>query len=231
MYPAQRSEDEKQISVYYAPFDNFNASARVIFVGITPGASQMSRAWVAAKQASRMGTEVSTAISEVKRVSSFNDKRGQMRPNLYKQIEHWRIHKFLGLPSGRSLFEEGWPLVHATSLVAFPTFKAGANYVGSPSPLQHPFLFQVIREQLLQEFKKLESAIIFPLGPKVASVIQALQQQGLITQRIAYGLLHPSGNNTYRINYLTGPRNSGPPHATSVKEYDSGRSTFLAAYG
>ena len=66
---------------------------------------------MAAKTASREGKDITAAISEVKRLSSFNDKRNQMRPNLYALLEHWGIDRWLGLASGAALFEDGWDLV------------------------------------------------------------------------------------------------------------------------
>ena len=45
MYPASAPEDETGLAVYYAPFDSVNLKAKVVLIGITPGESQMQRAW------------------------------------------------------------------------------------------------------------------------------------------------------------------------------------------
>jgi hypothetical protein len=39
LYPTGSNLDESGIAVYYAPLEAVNANARVILVGITPGAS------------------------------------------------------------------------------------------------------------------------------------------------------------------------------------------------
>ncbi|HLF96648.1 MAG TPA: hypothetical protein VI457_05850 [Methylococcaceae bacterium] len=44
--------------------------------------------------------------------------------------------------------------------------------------------------------------------------------------RVIGGMLHPSGNCTYRINYLIGDRSAPVPHATNPVPYDQGRRAF-----
>lgn len=231
MYPQNGIADSYGISVYYAPFEHINTSARIVLVGITPGESQMRRAWYAARHAISTGQEIAKAMSEVKRVSSFNDERGLMRRNLYRQIEHWGIHSWLGLNAAESLFDEGWSQVQTTSLIRFPVFLHGDNYRGqSPSPLKHDFLRSVINEYLINELRAIPKAVVFPLGPKVESVIRKLEASKLISNPVQYGMLHPSGENTYRFDYLCGKRLGPPPHRTNPQGYDKGRKEFYNKY-
>lgn len=44
--------------------------------------------------------------------------------------------------------------------------------------------------------------------------------------RVIGVMLHPSGNCTYRINYLIGDRSAPIPHATNPVLYDKGRRAF-----
>lgn len=53
-----------------------------------------------------------------------------------------------------------------------------------------------------------------------------IQQRVLNSERVVGGMLHPSGNCTYRINYLTGERSAPVPHATNPVPYDNGRRAF-----
>lgn len=231
MYPRDELEDGRGISVYYAPFDHLAPSARIVLLGITPGGTQMRRAWRAARRAMERGEDIPTAICEVKRVSSFNDESGQMRRNLYRQLEHWSIHSWLGLPSGESLFNEGWSLVQTTSLIQFPTFLRGGNYRGqSPAPLKHEFLRSIVKTRLISELSAIPNAIVFPLGPKVESVVSELRQDKLIANPIQYGMFHPSGENTYRFDYLCGSRSGPPPYRTDPRGYDAGRAEFRGKY-
>jgi hypothetical protein len=230
IYPNDGKTDSHGISVYYAPFDHVNESARIVLVGITPGASQMRRAWAAARRAMETGNDIAEAISEVKRASSFNDASGQMRRNLYRQIEHCGVHSWLGLPSGESLFNEGWSQVQTTSLIQFPTFRNGGNYKGqSPAPLKHTTLQSIVHTCLVEELRRIPTAVVFPLGPKVEAVIRELSTR-LISNPIHYGMLHPSGENTYRFDYLCGARAGPPPHRTDPQPYDEGRRRFREKY-
>ena len=50
--------------------------------------------------------------------------------------------------------------------------------------------------------------------------------QVVARERVVSGMLHPSGNCTYRINYLVGDRQGKVPHATNPVPYDVGRRAF-----
>lgn len=187
----------------------------------------MQRAWSAAKSAMRQGEDIGTATSAVKRLSSFNDKKNQMRPNLYAQLEDWGVHRWLGLDSGADLFAGGWNLIHTTSLIQFPTFLRGKNYEGKrPAVLDHEFLRTVIYERLVPELQSIANALLLPLGGTAELVIRKLLASGHLKNPCVYGMLHPSGNNTYRRKYLCGDRKEPIPHATNVDSYDAGRHEF-----
>lgn len=68
------------ISVYYAPFDDVNKKAKVVLLGITHGLAQMLRACRASAEA--LETE---------------DDKNQMRPNIFRQFDHWGVTEWLGL--------------------------------------------------------------------------------------------------------------------------------------
>ena len=53
-----------------------------------------------------------------------------------------------------------------------------------------------------------------------------IQERVLNPDRVIGGMLHPSGNCTYRINYLIGDRSAPVPHATNPVPYDQGRRAF-----
>lgn len=231
LYPKHAFKDEKEISVYFAPLEWVNSNAKIVFVGITPGESQMRAAWRETRQALRCGVPVEQAMSEVKRLCAFNDERNQMRPNLYAQIEHWGIHSFLGYRSGESLFHEGWGDVQTSSVLPYPTFLNDENYNGKSPPLmEHQELKYFVLNKFVPIINAIPDAILFPLGPAVEAVVRYLYSRKLISNPCAYGMLHPSGNNNYRIKYLCGSRTDPLPHATSSKAYDAGRAAFQSQY-
>lgn len=227
IYPAQGSADGRGISVMYAPFEHLDPRAKVLLIGITPGASQMRRAWLALSQARSTGAPIEQALSEVKRVSAFNDDRNQMRPNLYRELEHWGVPEYLGYPTGPSLFDRGWGDLQATSLIPYPTFVNGKNYNGkSPRPLAHDFLRSLVMERFVPLVRSVPQALLLPLGAAVESVVRDLYREEVISNPCVFGMLHPSGENIYRLNYLCGTRSGPAPSKTSYQPYDEGRSRF-----
>lgn len=65
------------------------------------------------------------------------------------------------------------------------------------------------------------------LGPQVQKVLDRLIQERVLNpDRVIGGMLHPSGNCTYRINYLIGDRSAPVPHATNPVPYNQGRRAF-----
>lgn len=79
----------------------------------------------------------------------------------------------------------------------------------------------------MAEVEELRDAIFIGLGPQVHKVLDRLIQERVLNpDRVVGGILHPSGNCTYRINYLIGDRRAPVPHATNPEPYDQGRQTF-----
>ncbi len=227
LYPSAKSEDEKGISIFYAPFEHINKNAKIALIGITPGKSQMVRACRAAKQAALNGTSVEQAVSDVKKHASFNDKTGRMRENLYNEIDDWCIPEAIGAISGNSLFHEDWHLVHTTSVLKYPVFKGGENYEGgSPKIMSHSITKEMVYEIFVPELNRIPDAWLFPLGPKVSEVISRLQKELKLKNKVFHGMMHPSTNNNYRFDYLLGDRSGSEPYRTNTQAYDDARDAF-----
>jgi hypothetical protein len=125
------------------------------------------------------------------------------------------------------LFREHRNLIQTTSLLRFPTFVSDKVYAGAPDMIRNAFLKGFLYEHFVEEVRLLPDALFFGLGPKVQSVLARLADEGAIRpEQVITGLLHPSGNNTYRIDYLIGDRRGPLPHATDPKAYDAGRELF-----
>lgn len=155
-----------------------------------------------------------------------------MRSNLVKQLDHWGVPQWLGINGAASLFGEHATLIQSTSLLRFPTFVAGKDYAGSPDMVREPFLKKFVYKHFVEEVRHLPNAIFFGLGPKVHTVLAHLIGEGVINADQAdSGLLHPSGNNTYRISYMISDRRSTVPHATNAVPNDAGRAVFRTRLG
>lgn len=213
------------VAIYYAPFEFINRDARVVLVGITPGPSQMVNACLAARSVLLSGGKSDEAVRASKSLGAFSGE--PLRGNLLRQLRHWGVHEWLGIDDVGDLFGASRHLLQTTSLLRYPTFVGEKPYAGNPDMTGHPLLQRYLLEHFVQEVQVLPQAVFVALGPVVQRVMQTLVRQHLIPQeRVITGMLHPSGQCTYRINYLVGPRNDSAPHATNVVAYDRGREIF-----
>ncbi len=193
-------KQEGELAVYYAPFDWINRDARIVLVGITPGATQMYNALAEAHRQLNAGTEAEAALREAKRTGAFS---GPLRENLVAMLDYFGVQKWLGLSSTRQLFGVSASLLHTTSVIRFPTFAAGENFNGSPAILRTPFLRDLVEEYFFTEMRQLKHSIIVPLGDKVGEVIDWLVDRAAPDRiRVLSGLPHPSPQNIERIQYL-----------------------------
>ena len=93
--------------------------------------------------------------------------------------------------------------------------------------LRAPLLRKYLLENFAAEVEELRDAVFVGLGPQVQKVLDRLiQERVLKPDWVVGGMLHPSGNCTYRIKYLIGDRGAPVPHATNPEPYDRGRRSF-----
>ena len=146
---------------------------------------------------------------------------------MINQLNHWGFHRWLGLSDSADLFSKARHLVQTTSLLRYPVFVNDDDYRGTPDMTKHPMLRKYLLENFAAEVEQLKDAVFVGLGPLVQKVLDRLCQEGAINaDRVIGGMLHPSGNCTYRINYLIGDRSVPVPHATNPVPYDQGRRAF-----
>ena len=175
---------EKNIEIYYAPFDYINSKAKIMIVGITPGLQQMIQSFVAVKNG--------RSLKEVKDLSSF---KGSMRTTLIKYLDALKINKKLRIKSCESLFNTNSKYLHSTSLIKYPVFDKGKNYSGS-NLLKKKILLDFLETYFVKELKKLDKTIIIPLGNTVSSTIDYLNDKfNLKLKCFLKGFPHPSGLN------------------------------------
>lgn len=217
------------VRVYYAPFEYVNSSARIVLVGITPGPTQMVNANNEARRVLLAGKSREDAIMAAKSVGAFSGE--PLRSNLVNQLRHWGFHKWLGLGDASEIFSTARHLLQTTSLLRYPVFVNDDDYRGTPDMVKHPMLRKYLLENFVAEVGQVKDAVFVGLGPLVQKVLDRLCQEGVISSdRVIGGMLHPSGNCTYRINYLIGDRKVPVPHATNPVPYDLGRRSFQARF-
>ena len=188
---------EKNLEIYYAPFDFVNLKAKIVIVGITPGLQQMLQSYEVINQGK--------SLKEVKDLSSF---KGSMRTGLIKYLDELEVNKKLKIKSCESLFNKDSKYLHTTSLVKYPVFDKGKNYSGA-NILKKKILLNFIEENFLKELKTLKKAIIIPLGNTVSSTIEYLNNK--YDLKLAFflkGFPHPSGANARKnIQFKENKRN------------------------
>jgi hypothetical protein len=190
-------EKEKNLEIYYAPFDFINLKAKIVIVGITPGLQQMLQSYEVINQGK--------SLKEVKDLSSF---KGSMRTTLIKYLDELEVNKKLKIKSCESLFNKNSQYLHTTSLVKYPVFDKGKNYSGA-NILKKKMLIEFIEKNFLKELKTLKKAIIIPLGNTVSSTIEHLNNKyDLKLACFLKGLPHPSGANARKnIQFKENKRN------------------------
>jgi hypothetical protein len=213
------------LSVYYAPFEYINPKARVVLVGITPGPTQMANAHMAARQVIMSGGSHEDAVRLAKASAAFSGTT--LRLNLISQLNHWGVNSWLGINDSADLFSQSHELVQTTSLLRYPIFKDGKKYDGTPNMTRHQWLRDQLLANFVHEVNLLPNAVFLSLGPKVQEVLEVLISDGVLTpDRVLTGMLHPSGENAYRIKYMLGDRSGPTPHRTNPLPYDQGRTVF-----
>jgi hypothetical protein len=188
---------ERGLDVYYVPFHHLNIHARIVLVGITPGWTQMERAFWAAKKGQADGLNGERLFSYINSTGSFS---GPMRTNLVEMLDGIGISRCLGIGSCSDLFSESNHLVHFTSAISAPIFKGGKNYAGvNPRLLEVPTLKAFVLAHLAEELAAMPRAIIIPLGKVPNVVIRFLKENKLVAaDRCLTDFPHPSGANGHR---------------------------------
>lgn len=200
------------LACHYAPFDHINRHARVVLVGITPGAQQAGNALAAVRRALEAGMDHATALAEAKAFASFS---GSMRASLVAMLDHVGLHHRLGIEGCADLFSSRTDLVHFTSALRYPVFHGGDDYSGNPSIMGTPFLKALTERWLREEMESLPMAYWLPLGKEPTAVMEHFIAQGVLDEgQVLAGLPHPSGANAERIAYFLGRK---PREALSPK--------------
>ena len=195
---------EGRLRVVYVPFDLIRPQARLILIGLTPGAQQARLALAAARDAYAAGRGMLDAHQEAKQVASF---AGPMRTNLVGMLDAIGIAKALAMQSSAELFSAASALVQTTSALRYCVLRDGRNYSGSPFPIATPVLQDFLIGLLAHELAAIPNALIIPLGDAVASCLGWLAAHDAVDRaRVLIGLPHPSGANGHRVAHFAAER-------------------------
>lgn len=205
--PQFKLAEEKQLSMYYAPFDSINVAAKLALIGVTPGWTQMEISYRIARRSLLAGRSLQAAYQEAKSEASFG---GSMRSILVRMLDDLEVPKLLRLNSSNELFGTAGEQLHTTSAIRYPVFVNEQNYTGSaPVIMSSPLLMDYARRVLADELSQLSEAVFVPLGRAVESLLTILEsEQRIPAGRILHGFPHPSGANGHRVRQFAANRES-----------------------
>jgi hypothetical protein len=115
---------EGDVEVFWAPFDHVNRKARVVLVGITPGATQMRASLEAARDALVRGVSPRTAARHAKTHASFS---GRMRDTLVAWLDGIGLARRFDLRTSAELWDSAAALAAFTSTLRYPVFKGASG--------------------------------------------------------------------------------------------------------
>nr|WP_250807170.1 uracil-DNA glycosylase family protein [Neorhizobium tomejilense] len=215
-----------ELSVAYAPFDHVNREARIVIVGITPGATQMEAGLHAVRSGYLMGLPEEQILERAKTHASFS---GDMRSELVTLLDYIGMNRALGIETAADLWGAAGHLAHFTSALRYPTFIDGANYNGTPAVKASPLLSRHAQLWFGSEAKELGEAVFVLLGPKVDEIaLPILRSAGVTDDRIISDFCHPSGANRERLRYFTKTLGKEPSAKVDKAKTDANRAVIVA---
>ncbi|REK71780.1 uracil-DNA glycosylase family protein [Paenibacillus paeoniae] len=194
-------EQENDLSLYYAPYDYVNPSARVTIVGITPGFTQMSLSLRQAKDDLASGISLADIDRRAKYVASF---AGTMRRHLVDMLNELGLPELLNVTDSSELFDTHREFIHTTSVIRYPLFRKGDNYTGhQPRMLSSGLIRKYALNDFASELAAVQDSVIIPLGKSVSDVLRYIDDEQPLPgerlhKRCLFDFPHPSGANGHR---------------------------------
>ncbi|MGM4960877.1 hypothetical protein ACT4MK_36795 [Bradyrhizobium barranii] len=189
------------------PFEHVNVDARLVIVGITPGATQRDEACEAAGRLLRRGLPDGEILRQVKKLAAFGGQA--MRPNLERMIDALDIMALLGGGRASELWGGRAHLLHATSVVPHAAFVKGKPFAGSFEEIQR---VDVLRRSFERDFLPTlhhlrRDSYFIGLGPTPAAALSFAADKGLIDRsRILGWLAHPSTSGGSQVSIYLGEK-------------------------
>lgn len=219
------------LNVFFSPFEHINKQARVVLVGISPGATQANNANMKANELLNAGENLNAVSEKAKLTGAFS---GALRNNLVRLLDYIGINHKLNISSCQSLFAGNSHLLHSTSVFRYPTTVNGQPISSANKGLSNPLLKSMVDHCLADEFKNLpQSAFYLPMGQGVDKILLYLCEQGVLSRsQLLIGMPHPSGANAERIAYFLGTKaKSELSEKTNPDKIDEAKQQLLTQVG
>ncbi|MBT2575262.1 hypothetical protein J7E26_15145 [Bacillus sp. ISL-51] len=198
--PPYRLFQEGELDMFYSPHNEYiNPQALIVIAGITPGFSQMKRAYSTAANLLKSGASLEQIAFETKKAAGLS---GSMRQHITGMLDECGLPAALHLQGSSQLFSHKRELLHTTSVIKHPVFYQQKNYTGHrPSIRQSVLLSHYAFECFPAEIETLKRHILLvPLGKAAESVCHTLKEHSrLKNAMLLRGFPHPSGANGHRF--------------------------------
>ncbi len=224
-------DSQDNLDVFFSPFEHVNTHARVVLVGISPGATQANNANVKAMELLNAGETLDVVSEKAKLTGAFS---GALRNNLVRLLDYIGIHQKLSISSCESLFGDDKHLLHSTSVFRYPTLLSGQPISSANKGLNTPLLKSMIDNCLTDEFEQLpKSAFYLPMGQGVDKILLYLCEKGILSRsQLLIGMPHPSGANAERIAYFLGSKTQAElSDKTNPDKIDEAKQRLLKQVG
>jgi hypothetical protein len=192
---------ENGYTLHYVPFEYVNAEARLVLVGITPGAEQMKCAYATARRLLSSLGSTAEILREIKRSCAFSG----MRDKINEMLEHFGIPACVGAASAAVLWTSEFGIFHPTSIVPNAAFRNGAYFNGPFSAvLGSPLLrsqFETVFVHSIERINK--NALYIGMGPVVDEALGWCAARGVLAKHQILGYFpHASGASGSQFAYF-----------------------------
>jgi hypothetical protein len=208
LHPSTSLDEDTKYRLFYIPFEHVNKSARLVIVGITPGLTQLQKAYDAIKVGTRAGLTPDALLADAKRIGAFGGP--SMRPNLVRLINETGISRALGIIDANELWDDRSDLLHATSVVPHAAFhNSGKMFNGSFDEVLNS---RALRTSFESDFVPTLSdirpgAMYIGLGPTPRAALDWCVKRGYIASHQVLGSFpHPSTNSGSQVAIYLGEK-------------------------
>lgn len=193
--------------LYYTPFEHENLDAELVVVGMTPGPTQLELCYTETPKLLAKGLPDADVLSRIKPIGAFGGST--MRPNLVKQLEHFRIAERLGLRHANELWSTAGARFHATSVVPHAAFHAKRQAQEMPKLFSGSFdavlgsriLRECFEQHFLAQLRRMSrSARYIGLGSTPRAALRHAVSEGIVDASQVLGTFaHPSTSGGSRV--------------------------------
>lgn len=186
---------EGDAQLFFVPFEHVNRHARLVLVGISPGPTQVRKAYRDLPGLLRGDMALDAVSAELKRRYAFDGMREKIAAVLNWEV--LRLAEKIGAESGSSIWGADFPLIQPTSLIPQSAYLRG-RYVNAPFDelMDVPVFRKCFEEGFAAQLRVMSGRALFlAFGPTPWAALKHCVDRGLIKDEQLLGYTpHPSNS-------------------------------------